>query len=147
MNNIPVSTWYDWHDNDTSPTDPEHHFGIVLNQYDSSANPVYTPKDSYISAKAMNSFLVGFRFVKRIATNDPFDYVLLFSNGNELRLTAWTTIAQSHKITIPSDNCNFDVFRYEGNYLKTVSAKNCSLTIIIYDSPIVLFVKGPNLAL
>ncbi len=146
MNGIPVSTWFEWHDG-TNATNPEDYYGIVLNQYNSGANPVYTPKDSYISAKALNSFLIGFRFVKRIATNDPFDYVLLLSNGNELRLAAWTTIAQSHQITIPSDNCNFDVYQYEGNYLKTVSAMNGSLTIITYDSPIYLFVKGPNLAL
>jgi hypothetical protein len=149
MNNIPVSAWYDWHDDGTNASDPEHHFGIVLNQYNPNANPVYTPKDSYFSAKALNSFLNGFRFVKRIATNDPYDYVLLFSNGNELRVAAWTTIIlmQSHQITIPSDNCNFDVYEYKGNYRNTVSAKDGSLTITVYDSPTYLFVKGPNLAL
>jgi hypothetical protein len=78
MNNIPVSIWYDWHDDGTNKTDQEHNFGIVFNEYKSGANPVYKPKESYLSAKTMNTVLKGFHFVKRITTNDYKDYVLLF---------------------------------------------------------------------
>src|SRR5262249_598366 len=28
-NNIPLSIWYDWHDDGPDPSDPEHHFGTV----------------------------------------------------------------------------------------------------------------------
>ena len=32
-NEVPVSVWYDWHDDGTNPKEGEHHFGTVHNEY------------------------------------------------------------------------------------------------------------------
>ena len=74
MNNIPISIWYDWHNDGTNKTNPEHNFGTVQFEYKSGANPVY--KHNYyiivynLSAKTITSNLKDFHYVKRIATND-----------------------------------------------------------------------------
>ncbi|HEY6436708.1 MAG TPA: hypothetical protein VIY47_08960, partial [Ignavibacteriaceae bacterium] len=147
MNYIPVSIWYDFHDDGTSKTDAEHHFGIVEYEYHSGANPVYTPKVAYLSAKTMNYYLKGFTFVKRIATNEDFDYVMLFINGQNLRLAVWTSYPQSRQISIPSDNCNFEIINYKGDQSQNVSATNGRLTLTLTDSPKYIIVKQVNNAL
>jgi hypothetical protein len=147
MNNIPVSIWYDWHDDGTNKTDQEHNFGIVFNEYKSGANPVYKPKESYLSAKTMNTVLKGFHFVKRIATNDEDDYVLLFSDSKNLRLVAWTSSPQFHEITIPSNDCDFELIHHKGSPIEKLSAKNGSLTLKLNDFTHFIVVKGPNYAL
>jgi hypothetical protein len=147
MNNIPVSIWYDWHNDGTNKTDAEHHFGIVQFEYHSGANPVYTPKEAYLTAKTMNSHLKGFHYVKRIATNENFDYVMLFSDGQNLRLAVWTSMTQTHQISIPSDKCDFEIIDSKGDKRESVSAKDGRLTLTLNDSPNYIIAKEPNNAL
>src|SRR5205823_582363 len=42
-NGIPVSIWYDWRDDGTDASEPEHHFGIVHNLYQA---PQSVPSDT-----------------------------------------------------------------------------------------------------
>jgi hypothetical protein len=147
MNGIRVSIWYDWHNDGTNKKEPEHNFGIVEYDYHAGANPVYKPKEAYLSAKAMYTVLKGFHYVKRIATNDANDYVLLFSNGKELRLVVWTTSSKSHEIKIPSDKCDFEIVHHEGSPIEQASAKDGSLILTLNDNTHYIVVKGPNHAL
>ena len=43
-NDVALSIWYDWHDDGADAKDPEHHFGIVANEYHEGRDPVYDPK-------------------------------------------------------------------------------------------------------
>jgi hypothetical protein len=155
MNHIPISIWYEWHNDGTNQTEPEQNFGLVVYDYHSGQNPVYKPKDVYYVAEEMNAFLNGYHYVKRIATTDHNDYVLLFSNGNEnsSRLAAWTTSAQSHQIELPSDDCNFSRTHYNstGNLLETYSGgeigKNGSVTLTLNDFISLFQALGRNQAL
>jgi hypothetical protein len=79
---VPLSIWYDWHDDGVNPADPEHHFGTVKHDY--------TPKPAYAAMQRLTKALNGMHFVKRIATQ-PEDYQLLFTNGTAFTLAAWTT--------------------------------------------------------
>ncbi len=95
--NVPVSIWYDWHDDGPDPNYNEHRFGTVRQDYQ--------PKPSYTAAKKLVSALTGMKYIKRIASK-PDDYLLLFGKGNTLKLAAWTTAA-SHSVSlhaIPSIN-------------------------------------------
>jgi hypothetical protein len=148
MNNIPISIWYDWHDDGPSETDPEHHFGTVKYEYHPENNPVYTPKEAYLSAKTMISVLNGYHYVKRIATNDSNDYIMLFRNGRDLKIAFWTLSPHSHQITIPSDKCDFEIINWIGDKNETTSSKDGSLTLtVVNDYPQYIIVKGPNHAL
>ena len=95
-NNVPLSIWYDWHDDGKDPKEPEHHFGSVHNDY--------TPKPAYLAAKKLTNELAGYRFNKRLGIDRDDDYVLLFEKGDELKLAAWTT-HEPHKIALAGRRC------------------------------------------
>ncbi len=90
-NDIPVSIYYDWHDDGLSPTDPEHHFGTVLNPYHAGANRIYDPKPAYIAAKTLSTQLDGYAFSKRLIQNDSDIQCMLFTKGKSCKLVIWTT--------------------------------------------------------
>jgi len=54
-NGIPLSIWYDWHDDGTNPQESEHRFGIVRNEYHAGRDPVYDAKPAYLVARALMS--------------------------------------------------------------------------------------------
>jgi len=79
---IPLSIWYDWHDDGPDPREPEHRFGTVTQDY--------KPKLSYIAMERLTKALSGMHFVKRMKSGAK-DYILLFSDGKRHTLAAWTT--------------------------------------------------------
>ena len=89
---IPLSIWYDWHDDGADPKDPEAHFGTVT--------WAYQPKPAYHEIQRLVAALKGKRFTRRLPS-DPADYLLVFSNGPEQALAAWTT-GPAHTISLPS---------------------------------------------
>lgn len=97
---IPLSVWYDWHDDGTNPTDGEHHFGTVRFEYRPGHDPVYEPKPAYLAMKTLAQSLAGCRFERRIDAGDDKDWVLLFQGPGGPRVVAWTT-AEAHDIRIP----------------------------------------------
>jgi hypothetical protein len=90
-NGIPLSIWYDWRDDGVDPKDAEHHFGLVRNQSRAQPLSVFAAKPAYLAAKTLSEQLKGFRFVERLAVGSDDDYVLVFANGSERRMVAWTT--------------------------------------------------------
>ena len=113
-NHIPLSIWYDWHDDGTDPLEPEHHFGTVANAYHAGGSPVYEPKPAYLAAKTLASVLQGFQFTKRLAVGQPDDYALLFRRGGELRLAVWTTSPKPQPVRIRSSPGEFRVITHTG---------------------------------
>jgi hypothetical protein len=89
---VPLSIWYDWKDDGSDPKEREHHFGMVY--------PDLKPKPSYIAGKALAETLAGYRFVRRVASESPGDYILTFRNAaGQIADAAWTT-AEAHSIKI-----------------------------------------------
>ena len=143
-NDVPVSIWYDWHDDGLDPKNAEHNFGTVLNPYHAGRNPVYDPKPSYLAARALSTALNGFRYSKRLAVGGADDYVLLFSKGKDDRLAAWTTSDQPHTITIPTSPGEFRATSYVGEALPSVQATAKGLTVTLTDGPVYLAPVRPN---
>jgi hypothetical protein len=144
MNGLTLSIWYDWHDDGTNQTDFNHYFGIVYNEYHSENKTVYTPKESYLSAKTLSSVLSRYHFVKRIATEDLNDYVLLFNDIDSLIMAAWTTSAQPHQIAFPSDDSSFEMIPQNGSPVSETSTKTGSLNVRLSDSVQYIKVKQHN---
>ena len=99
-NDVPLSIWYDWHDDGKDPKEPEHHYGSVHNDY--------SPKPASLAAKKLTSELAGYRFNKRLWIDRDDDYVLLFEKGDEVKLAAWTT-HEPHKVTLPIADVSIDL--------------------------------------
>lgn len=90
---IPLSIWYDWHDDGPDPRESEHHFGTVTLEY--------TPKPAYRAMKRLVHWLRGMRFVKRLKSA-PEDYLFLFADDNRRVVAAWTT-GEPHEVEIVRD--------------------------------------------
>jgi hypothetical protein len=135
---IPLSIWYDWHDDGPDPKEPEHHFGTIL--YDARQ-----PKPAYRAAKTLTSQLAGFSFNKRIALEDPNDYFLLFTKGDEVRAVAWTTAPDPRKVILPASPGAFSIVESADDIApKELVADEHGLAITVTGSPQYLVPDAPN---
>ncbi len=137
---VPLSIWYDWHDDGPDPKEPEHHFGTVRFPYHAQRGPVYDPKPAYLAAKTFSTVLGGFRFRKRLLAGGKDDYVYLFVKNDEARLVAWTAAAP-HAVTIPVGPAEFRVTAHTGESLPAVTASGRDVTLTITDAPVYLAPK------
>ena len=143
-NDVPLSIWYDWHDDGPDPKNREHHFGMVRFAYDGGHDPVYDPKPAYRAARTLTTLLEGFRFNKRLVVGGSNDYVLLFSNGDAVRLAVWTTAPRPHLVSVPASPGRFAVFAHTGEKLPDVVAGQGSLAVVATDAPQYLDPEKPN---
>ncbi len=143
-NDVPLSIWYDWHDDGPDPKEREQHFGTVRFTYDGARDPVYDPKPAYRAARTLTTVLEGFRFNKRLVVGGSNDYALLFSKGDAVRLVVWTTTPAPHPVSIPASAGRFTVIAHTGEKLPDRVAGKGSLTIVATDAPQYLEPEKPN---
>jgi hypothetical protein len=112
MNGVPLSIWYDWHDDGPDPKESEHRFGTVGHDYREGNEQVFDPKPTYLAARTLTKELHGFRFNKRLMLQSADDYILLFSRETggktEVKIVVWTTGAP-HRVLIPASATQFPV--------------------------------------
>jgi hypothetical protein len=119
---VPISIWYDWHDDGTDPKEPEHHFGTTHSPYRADQDPVYEPKPAYVALKTLSGALDGCKFEKRIDLGNEADWALLFRKGDEERLAVWTT-SGDHSATVAAPAGKYKVIDAGGEDLPTVTAE------------------------
>lgn len=141
---VPLSIWYDWHDDGINPQEPEHHFGTVHNAYREGQSEVYEPKSPYLAAKTLTTQLAGFRFNKRLMMPSPDDFVLLFDKGPDVRIAAWTTAKEPHEVTLPASAGEFSAVSHVGISMPIVPANEKGLTVTLNDAPLYLSPNAPN---
>jgi hypothetical protein len=134
---IPISIWYDWHDDGEDPKDPEHHFGIVHHAIGEKGATPYVPKDAYIAARMLAETFAGYRFEKRLPVGGPEDYILQLTDGAAPKISAWTSGAEAHEVTIPVQG-EFHLSSYLGDDLGKKAAAGDGLHITLNDAPVYL---------
>ncbi|MGH9352912.1 MAG: cellulase family glycosylhydrolase, partial [Terriglobia bacterium] len=132
---VPITIWYDWHDDGADPKDPNLHYGVVRNAIQPGGDPVYAPKPAYFASQTLARFFSGYTFHARLAVGGSEDYMLLFTRGRDARLAAWTTSKASHEITIPGARGKFRVTGFEGAKMQDLRAHRGSLKINLSDTP------------
>jgi hypothetical protein len=137
-NGISLSIWYDWHDDGVNPNDPEHHFGTVSSLYHDSRDPVYDPKPAYLAARALTTFLSGYRFESRVNVGSAEDYVLAFRKGSEPRFAAWTTASGDRRLLIPLSAGRYSELSHDGRDLGSFNSDQTGLQINLTTAPIYL---------
>jgi hypothetical protein len=137
-NDIPISIWYDWHDDGSDETEAEHNFGLVHHEYQAGRDQIYEPKAAYLAAKTLNSFFNGYSFEKRLPVGSSYDYVLVFSRAGDQRIAAWTTSSRTQRITIPTARGSFAATKYTGADAGEVTANHAGVTVEISRAPIYL---------
>ena len=88
---VDLSIWYDWRDDGTSPSDPEHHFG--LRAHDGTAKPAYS------AVKALARRLAGYAFYKRLDEGAGVE-ALEFKKGSKDAIAAWR-VGGSGPVALP----------------------------------------------
>jgi len=139
---VPVSIWYDWHDDGTDTKEPEHHFGMTNYAYKSGQVPVYDPKPAYLAAKTFMETFHGFRFNKRIRVEDPDVYVFLFEKGKKVKLAVWTSSKTPRTIIIPCVPGSFELVSHLGEKLPDLASTTKELSIPVSDAPVYLIPKN-----
>jgi hypothetical protein len=129
-NGIPISIWYDWHDDGDDRSNPEHNFGTVRRPYREGQAEVYEPKPAYLAAKTLTSVLKGYEFSKALALKDD-EHVLLFAKGDQLRLAAWTSAKETRAVGIPANGGRFRVTGHLGQDLPEIIADDKGLTLTL----------------
>ena len=132
---VPISIWYDWHDDGRDPKEAEHNFGTVKNEYFKDRDPVYDAKPTYIAAKTLADTLRGFKFNKRLAQGEADDYCLLFAKDKDVRLAVWTADAKkSREMIIPASAGKFQVVDYLGKKLPPLDVDKNGLKVTLTDT-------------
>jgi len=141
---VPLTIWYDWHDDCPDPKDPECRFGLVRFPYRPDSPQVYSPKPAYIALKTLSSALNGYHFSQRLPVGSPDDYVLLFTKEKEVRLAAWTISASEQKVIIQASRGQFSITDYLGQSLKPAVVHKGKLGITLTDAPQYLASRHPD---
>jgi len=132
---LPLSIWYDWHDDGIKPDDREHNFGTVSNKYHAGRNPVYDPKPAYSAVKTLTMELGDYRFVERVHVGGGDDFVLKFSQGREIGLAFWTTSTNAHLVTVPLKAGSYRVVSHLGDSVRSFSPGKNGLNLRLTDAP------------
>lgn len=137
---IPLSIWYDWHDDGTDKNPQERHFGMVKFKYHADRGKVYTPKPAFIACQTLVAQLRGLRFVKRIAVGGPADYLLLFGGTHRRVWVAWTTVSGSPKssqaVRLPLREGRYRCVDYLGKVMWSATAISTGLPVRLSTGPI-----------
>ena len=139
-NGIPISIWYDWHDDGVDASEPEHHFGVARNAYQAHRELIYDPKPAYAAALTLLRYFDGYSFQKRLDVKNESDYVLVFTKDSDVRIAAWTTTS-AHRVTIPSDVLTFTTVKHTGQPASSVSTNQGATSIEISNAPV--YLKAP----
>ncbi len=131
---VPISIWYDWHDDGPNPKEPEHHFGVVGYAYKAAQRPVCAEKPAYVAARTFTSLFDGFHFEKRLPQASGDDYVYVFANGSQRRYATWTS-AKEHAARIRIGGGRWEIVDYLGEKQPTLTAGASGLEIMLRGGP------------
>ena len=145
-NGVPLSIWYDWHDDGLDPKDPECHFGTVRHAYSPGKTPVYEPKPAYLAAQTLTRLLQGYRFQKRLPAGTPHDYVMAFAGekGHDVRLVAWTTGDAPRTVVVPVAPGRYTATGHTGECRPPLVADAKGLSLVLTDAPSYLVLERPG---
>ena len=91
-NEVPLSIWYDWHDDGTDPKEGEHHFGTVAHAEFAGRDPLYDPKPAYLAARRQLGPIWRKHFGNHYPAMSMIFVVDLLDNPGKIELEATAVI-------------------------------------------------------
>lgn len=142
---IPVSIWYDWHDDGPDPKEAEHHFGMVAYPYHEGREPVYDPKPAFIAARTLSTVLEGYRFVERLSVKpDQAEgcHALKFEKDGKTAIAVWLQQdGETATVQIDLPVGRYQVTDYLGNDRGVKEVTSVPTQIEINDTPLYLVLE------
>jgi len=127
---LPISIWYDWHDDGKDPKEREHNFGTVT--WD------YKPKPAYTAMKTLIAQLGGYTAVGRLDTDKDDDYVVTLRKGGSVILACWT-LGDAHTIDLGHEVHVIKAVNYLGKDATVPEDGKVALS----DGPVYLTLRAP----
>ena len=131
---VPLSIWYDWHDDGRDPHEAEHHFGLVSHEYRKGQDPVYAPKDAYEAARTMIATMKGFAFAARLDAAADDNYLMRFEKGGQARFAAWTTADKGREVTLKLPAGRYRLIGHTGKPAGTLTADAGGARLALSDA-------------
>ncbi|QYY35942.1 hypothetical protein [Ruficoccus sp. ZRK36] len=94
-------------------------------------------------AQAINKFLPGFKFNKRLAVGQEADHVLLFEKGEDVLVVGWTDGADA-TVQIPASRGYFTLYDTAGNSFATAESFNNVVIVTLRNAPVFIVPDAPN---
>jgi len=132
---VPMTIWYDWHDDGSDLHDQESNFGIVHFDYHAGAANVYDPKPAYLAAQTYSQELAGYRLDPEVTTKTNVSFLLSFRKGADSCTVAWTTLATPYDMVISEPEGTYEITNYDGTKRSEVQAVNGTVTVTLDDGP------------
>jgi hypothetical protein len=124
-----VNVWYQWRDGASE-------YSLVGGDR--------VPKPVYHAVSAMNVQLAGYEFERRVLTASPEDHVLIFKQGGQRRIVAWTTPYENRTLTIPvTGGSSFATATLQGAP-GTVSVAGGNISLALTDLPVYVNIGANN---
>ena len=135
MSGVPLTIWYDWHDDGTNPTDGEEHYGTVRYDYHAGAATVYDPKPAYNAAQTYSRELTAYMYKERLKTESKDDFVLSFMKDSDQCLVAWTTASTPHEVKIAAQDGMYELTSYDGKKRIPIQTIDGTVTLTLNGGP------------
>ncbi|WP_161594564.1 cellulase family glycosylhydrolase [Marimonas lutisalis] len=125
LHKLEYSVWYEFRSSDT--------YGLINNEFE--LRPAYT------AAKTMHNELDGFRLVGRETTGRQEDFLLLFTNGKEEKMVAWTSPPLLRNRAVPHTiKTDYEILGVVDSFGRNVAVSGHTLDLSEY--PIFVAVKS-----
>jgi hypothetical protein len=123
-----VTVTYQWQDAGNNPDSYHDWFGL---------HDYYGKERQSIQAvRRFGQALKGYKLATRLKLSDPNDYAMLFTNGNDLKLVAWTS-GSAHQTVIPASAGQFEGMSLTGSFFDA-DAYSGGLPLNVSGSPQIL---------
>jgi len=135
LSGVPLTIWYDWHDDGADPVNQENSYGIVHFDYHPGRSEIYDHKPAYDAAQTYFHALEGYLLKERITLASENDYVLFFTKDGKPCMVAWTTAPNSHVVKIPMSDGIYMATSYDGKRQMAMAATGGVLVLTLEAGP------------
>jgi polysaccharide biosynthesis protein PslG len=135
MSGVDATIWFSWRNSEADPHAGDLRYGLVLNDL--------RTKPAYDGRRAMAEALAGFRYSKRLDLGDPSLYCLLFDNGVDHRLVAWSSTRPLVVAQIPLGAATARVWTV-GKAPRVLEAERQALRLTLESTPQIVQPIGPD---
>ncbi|MBC2593976.1 hypothetical protein H5P28_06845 [Ruficoccus amylovorans] len=118
-------------------------FCVLLSVLPVSAQSTGGKSPEIVVAEAMEKFLPGFKFNKRLAIGEQLDHVLLFQKDADILIVGWTE-GPNGTVAIPANRMVFDLYDSNGNSMGQTQVANNAVYLPLTKSPVFLVPTARN---